>query len=66
MKLTQVTPANPKPNPRTPKMMARELLYSAMVRVARITGPEVKGSPGVGRGGDIMRERTSDDDLAHE
>ena len=47
-------------------MMARELLYSAMVRVARITGPEVKESPGVGRGGDIMRERTSDDDLAHE
>jgi len=42
VRLTQVTPANTRPNPRTLKMMARELLYSAMVRVERITSQMLK------------------------
>jgi hypothetical protein len=34
--LTEVTPTITRPHARIPKMTVRELLYSAMVRVARI------------------------------
>jgi hypothetical protein len=47
--LTQATPANTRPNPRMLKMMARELLYSAMVRVERIASQMLKISAGRGR-----------------